>query len=88
MTSLTPERRAELREYATEWLDVSAVNIFPDVLLALLDAADVLEAVLKVSMPRTTPAYAWESMDGWSDGYDQAMEDVRAVLRIPDDSRN
>lgn len=40
MTNLTPERRAELREYATEWLDVSAVNIFPDVLLALLDAAD------------------------------------------------
>ena len=43
VTDLTTERRAELRDYATEWLDISAVNVFPDVLIALLDAADELD---------------------------------------------
>lgn len=81
---MTPESRAELRELAE---DVYAAMVKRPVLLALLDAADerdllaaAVERVREVAAERTEPPYAWESADGWSDGYDQAMEDVRRAL--------
>ena len=77
------------RESRSEWRMVASgpshgVNINSRVLLALLDELDTLaaaaERVRKVAAERTEPPYAWESADGWADGYDQAMEDVRRVL--------
>ena len=58
MTDLAPERRAELRDYATEWLDVSAVNVFPDVLTALLDAADERDR-LRAAVRQIADACHW-----------------------------
>ena len=42
--------------------------------------AAAVERVREVAAERTEPPYAWESADGWSDGYDQAMKDVRRAL--------
>ena len=85
---ITPEWIAKRRQLEQEsrpsgygLVPTNAVNRYhADTLRSLPLALNALEAVLKVSTPRTAPAYAWESMDGWSDGYDQAMEDVRAAI--------
>ena len=42
--------------------------------------ATAVERVQRAAAERTEPPYAWESADGWSDGYDQAMNDVRRAL--------
>lgn len=83
---LTPEHRAELRR-ALYYSGRSTFSVNHDTIAALLAAADerdqlaaAVEQVREVAAERTEPPYAWESADGWSDGYDQAMKDVRHAL--------
>ena len=83
---LTPEHLAELRR-ALHYSGQPNFAVERDTIAALLDIADerdalvaAAERVRKVTAERTESPYAWESADGWSDGYDQAMEDVRHAL--------
>ena len=39
-----------------------------------------LRAVLSPDLDLADPPYAWESMDGWSDGYNDALANVRRAI--------
>ena len=91
MTDLTPVKRAELRQ-TLHYSGQPNFAVERDTIAALLDAADerdrlaaAAERVREVAAERTEPPYAWESADGWSDGYDQAMKDVHRAVNGTDE---